>query len=498
MSINEYILSIDQGTTGTTVVLVGSNGRVAGHTYREISQYYPNPGWVEHDPEEIWTSVIECIKEIMMGTGIGMDQLRSIGITNQRQTTVVWDTDTGKPVAPAVVWQCRRTESYCEQLREMGFEELVRESTGLTIDPYFSATKIRWILDTVPNGQRRAQQGELLFGTIDSWLIWRLSGGKDHLTDITNAATTMLYDITSLSWSKPIMEALNIPVHMLPTVVPCSGFLSMAVVDIFKEQNVAITGVIGDQQSALFGQMCFDKGMVKCTYGTGAFVLMNTGDDIIKSSKGLLTTVAWQIDQDITYALEGSVFSAGATVQWLRDGLNFFDKSEEIEELARSVDGNAGVYLVPAFTGLGTPYWDSSARGVIVGLTRGINKGHIARAALESIAFQCAEVIEVMGEESGISLASVRVDGGASENTLLMQFQASISQSLIERPVNIETTALGAAFLSGIGSGLWADKEEVRRLWEGGSKWWPEMNFNESAKHLGSWRKAVSRAMDWI
>ena len=498
MSINEYILSIDQGTTGTTAVLVGSNGRVAGHTYREICQYYPNPGWVEHDPEEIWTSVIECIKEIMMDTGISMDQLRSIGITNQRQTTVVWDIDTGKPVGPAVVWQCRRTESYCDQLREEGFEELVRESTGLTIDPYFSATKIRWILDTIPNGQRRAQQGELLFGTIDSWLIWRLSGGRDHLTDITNAATTMLYDITSLSWSKSIMEALNIPVSMMPTVVPCSGFLSMAVVDIFKEQNVAITGVIGDQQSALFGQMCFDKGMVKCTYGTGAFILMNTGDEIIKSSKGLLTTVAWQIDQDITYALEGSVFSAGATVQWLRDGLNFFDKSEEVEELARSVDDNAGVYLVPAFTGLGTPYWDSSARGAIVGLTRGINKGHIARAALESIAFQCAEVIEVMGEESGISLDSVRVDGGASENTLLMQFQASISQSLIERPVNIETTALGAAFLSGIGSGLWADKEEVGRLWESGSKWRPEMHFNESAKHLRSWRKAVSRAMDWI
>ena len=498
MSIDEYILSIDQGTTGTTVVLVGSNGRPIGHTYREISQYYPKPGWVEHDPEEIWTSVIEGIDELLMLTGVGSNQLRSIGITNQRQTTVIWDADTGKPVCPAVVWQCRRTQSYCDLLKERGLEELVRESTGLTIDPYFSATKIRWILDSIPDGQKRAEQGELLFGTIDSWLIWRLSGGRDHLTDITNAATTMLYDITTLSWSGTILTALNIPVSMLPTVVPCSGALSMAVVGIFKDQNVAITGVIGDQQSALFGQMCFDRGMVKCTYGTGAFILMNTGDEIIRSSRGLLTTVAWQIDEDITYALEGSVFSAGATVQWLRDGLNFFKKSEDIENLARSVDDSAGVYLVPAFTGLGTPYWDSSARGVMVGLTRGVNKGHIARAALESIAFQCADVIEVMGEESGISLDSVRVDGGASKNTLLMEFQANISQSLIERPVNIETTVLGAGFLSGIGSGLWLDKEDVRRLWESGSKWRPEMDLDEVAKQQGSWRKAVTRAMDWI
>ena len=495
---DKYILSIDQGTTGTTVILVDSNGKTVGKNYKEITQIFPKPGWVEHKPDEIWDSVIGSIKELLVDSQVHVQQLLSIGITNQRQTTVVWNSDTGSFVCPAIVWQCRRTDDYCDELRRKGLEDDIRKITGLTIDPYFSATKIRWVLDNVPNGQKLAEEGKLLFGTIDSWLVWKLSGGHDHLTDITNAAGTMLFDITNLKWSEFVLEALNIPISMLPRVVPCSGDLSVASVDVFSVENVPITGIIGDQQSALFGQMCFNRGMVKSTYGTGAFILMNTGDDIIESSEGLLTTIAWQIDKDVTYALEGSVFSAGSTVQWLRDELGFFEKAEEIEALASSVEFNSGVYLVPAFTGLGTPYWDSSARGILVGLTRGSNRGHIARAALESIAYQCSDVIEVMSKESGISLDSIRVDGGASDNNLLMEIQANIAQSLIERPVNIETTVLGAAFLSGIGSGLWNGYNDVSRLWEVGTTWTPQMDFNEAGKYKKMWHKAVTRAMNWI
>ncbi|MGL4980778.1 MAG: glycerol kinase GlpK [Fusobacteriaceae bacterium] len=493
----KYIIALDQGTTSSRAIIFDENQNIVGTAQREFTQIYPKEGWVEHDPMEIWASQSGVMAEVIAQTGISTHDVIGIGITNQRETTVVWDKNTGKPVYNAIVWQCRRTADICDNLKAKGLQDYVRENTGLVIDAYFSGTKIKWILNNVAGARERAEAGELLFGTIDTWIIWKLTNGRVHATDYTNASRTMIYNIKDLRWDDKMLEELNIPKSMLPEVKDSSGTFGYVNLGGKGGHRVPIAGVAGDQQSALFGQACFKKGEAKNTYGTGCFMLMNTGEKMISSQNGLLTTIAIGIDGKIKYALEGSIFVAGAAVQWLRDEMKLINDSKESEYFASQVKDNGGVYFVPAFVGLGTPHWDMYARGTIVGLTRGSNKNHIIRATLESIAYQTKDVLSAMEEDSGIKLSSLKVDGGASANNFLMQFQSDIIGTEVARPAIVETTALGAAYLAGLAVGFWENKDDIRKNWSVDKKFNPMMSEEDQKKKHGEWKKAVKRSLKW-
>jgi glycerol kinase len=493
-----YILVIDQGTTGSAALLVDETGQVVSSADREIRQIYPQPGWVEHDPQEIFRTSLAVAREALQKAGVAASRVKGMGITNQRETTVVWDRHTGEPVSNAVVWQCRRTASICEELKEKDMGQSIKDKTGLLVDAYFSATKLRWILDNIPDGQRRAQQGDLLFGTIDSWLVWNLTGGAVHITDYSNASRTMLFNIHTLQWDRELLTALDIPEAVLPKVMPSSYVYGEVKAGLVGDSRVPLGGIAGDQQAALFGQACYDVGMAKNTYGTGSFILLNTGDRPVPSQKGLVTTVGWGLGGKVTYAMEGSIFITGAAVQWLRDGLAIISNSAESETLARSVPDNGGVYFVPAFVGLGAPYWDMYARGTIVGLTRGANRGHLARATLEAIAYQVRDVVEAMGAEAGLKVPLLRVDGGGTANSLLMQFQADILGVPIQRAAVTEITALGAAYLAGLAVGLWSDTAQLASLWHAAETYEPKMSADQRETLYVGWKRAVGRARDWV
>ncbi len=486
-----YILAIDQGTTSSRAILFNREGEIAGIAQQEFEQFFPKPGWVEHDANEIWTSTLACIAEVFRIADVQPAEVASIGITNQRETTIVWEKATGRPVHKAIVWQSRQSEPLCERLRKEGYEPLFREKTGLLIDPYFSGTKVRWILDHVPGARKKAERGELLFGTVDTWLIYRLSGGKVHVTDYSNASRTLMYNIHDLDWDEELLEILQVPRSMLPEVRSSSEIYAETVSHHFFGYEVPIAGIAGDQQAALFGQACFEKGMAKNTYGTGCFMLMNTGSQAVKSNNGLLTTIAWGLDGKVEYALEGSVFIAGSAIQWLRDGLKMIENSAESETQALKVTSTEGVYMVPAFVGLGTPYWDSDARGAIFGLTRGTTKEHIIRATLESLAYQTKDVLDAMVLDSSIDLTSLRVDGGAVSNGFLMQFQSDLLGVPVDRPVIQETTALGAAYLAGLAVGFWSSKEEIVQLWKKDVTFTPQMAEKKRQTLYAGWKKAV-------
>ncbi|MFY9285841.1 MAG: glycerol kinase GlpK [Tissierellaceae bacterium] len=493
----KYILALDQGTTSSRAIIFDKDGQIIKIAQNEFTQYYPKPGWVEHDPMEIWGTQSGVASQVLETAGIRSEEIATIGITNQRETTVVWDKTTGRPVYNAIVWQCRRTAGLCDELKERGLEGYIRENTGLVIDAYFSGTKIKWILDNVEGARERAERGDLLFGTIDTWLIWNLTRGEVHVTDYSNAARTMIYNIKDLCWDENLLEELEIPASMLPEVRPSSEIYGWTDPHIFGGAGIPISGIAGDQQAALFGQACFEAGMAKNTYGTGCFMLMNTGEKIVPSKKGLLTTIAWGVDGKVEYALEGSIFVAGAVVQWLRDEMKLISTAAESEYFAQKVQDSNGVYLVPAFVGMGAPYWDSYARGTMVGLTRGANRNHIIRAALESIAYQTRDVLEAMEEDSGIKLRTLKVDGGAVANNFLMQFQADILGVDVYRPDIIETTALGAAYLAGLGVGFWTDKDEIAKRWKVDRVFKPEMEVERQEILYQGWRKAVERSLKW-
>ena len=494
---HSFVLSFDQGTTSSRAIIFDHSGNIKAVAQKEFQQFYPKPGWVEHDPTEIWSTQIGVATEALGQAGIKGTQIAAIGITNQRETTVVWDRKTGRPIHKAIVWQDRRTAAYCDSLKDEGWREKIQQKTGLVIDAYFSGTKVKWILDHVDGARERAEKGELAFGTIDSWLIWKLTGGKLHITDVTNASRTMLYNIRDLQWDDELLELMKIPKSMMPDVRPSSQHYGNTTGEHFGAK-VPVSGIAGDQQAALFGQLSSKAGMAKNTYGTGSFVLMNTGEMPITSKNNLLTTIAWQLDgQPVNYALEGAVFIAGAVVQWIRDELGLIRTSDEIEELANRVDDNGGVYLVPAFVGLGAPHWDQYARGVITGLTRGANSAHIARAALESIAYQAKDVLQAMQEDSGIVLKELRVDGGATVNNLLMQFQADILQIPVIRPQVLETTALGAAYLAGLAVGYWENLDDLQHQWQLDRKFSPDMDSERVKKLNKGWQKALNRAKNW-
>lgn len=493
----KYILALDQGTTSSRAIIFDKDGQIIKIAQNEFTQYYPKPGWVEHDPMEIWGTQSGVASQVLETAGIRSEEIATIGITNQRETTVVWDKTTGRPVYNAIVWQCRRTAGLCNELKERGLEGYIRENTGLVIDAYFSGTKIKWILDNVEGARERAERGDLLFGTIDTWLIWNLTRGEVHVTDYSNAARTMIYNIKDLCWDENLLEELEIPASMLPEVRPSSEIYGWTDPHIFGGAGIPISGIAGDQQAALFGQACFEAGMAKNTYGTGCFMLMNTGEKIVPSKKGLLTTIAWGVDGKVEYALEGSIFVAGAVVQWLRDEMKLISTAAESEYFAQKVQDSNGVYLVPAFVGMGAPYWDSYARGTMVGLTRGANRNHIIRAALESIAYQTRDVLEAMEEDSGIKLRTLKVDGGAVANNFLMQFQADILGVDVYRPDIIETTALGAAYLAGLGVGFWTDKDEIAKRWKVDRVFKPEMEVERQEILYQGWRKAVERSLKW-
>jgi glycerol kinase len=486
-----YILALDQGTTSSRAVLLGQDGRVHGQAQTPFRQIFPQPGWVEHDPVEIWSSQFGVAMEALAQADVKADAVAAIGITNQRETAILWDRKTGEPIHNAIVWQDRRTAGFCDRLREQGSEPKIQQKTGLVIDAYFSASKICWLLDNVTGARERANRGELAFGTVDSWLIWKLTGGTRHVTDVTNASRTMLFNLHTGQWDDELLDLLNVPKSLLPEVVgssevcgKTSGVLA----------GIPIAGIAGDQQAALFGQMCMQPGMVKCTYGTGSFMLLNTGEKPVASRNKLLTTVAWKIDGRTSYALEGSVFIAGAVVQWLRDELQIIRSAAEIEELASSVPDTAGVYFVPAFSGLGAPHWDQYARGTIGGLTRGSNRAHIARAALEGIAFQIADIIDAMETDSGVPLKELRVDGGAARNNLLMQIQADLLGVPVTRPSNPETTVLGATYLAGLAVGFWPDQETIAKQWQADRRFTPAIDETDRrARHAG-WSQALARA----
>ena len=497
MTVSGYILAIDQGTTGTTALLVDSSGRVLWQSYREITQIYPQPGWVEHSPSDIFDSVIETVDDLLEATEISPRQIVAIGIANQRETTVVWERATGKPVSNAIVWQCRRTAPLCDDLKARGLEATVAEKTGLPIDAYFPATKIRWILDSIPDGQQRAESGELAFGTVDTWLLWQLTNGTVHATDVTNASRSMLYNIDSLEWDAELLDMLDIPAAMLPSVMPSSGVFGYTGGNFFAGQAIPIAGVAGDQHAALFGQACFEPGMAKNTYGTGSFILMNTGECRVHSEHGLLSIIAWDLGDGVVYGLEGSIFSTGATVQWLRDGLRFIEASADVEALAASVEDNGGVYLVPAFTGLGAPHWDMYARAAIVGITRGTNRAHIARAALESTAYQTKDAMDAMKSDTGLDIPLLRVDGGGTANDLMMQFQSDILGIPIERHAVAETTALGAAYLAGLATDFWQNTNEIAASWESDKRFIPSMDADRRSRLYAHWQRAVSRSKGW-
>ena len=493
-----YILVIDQGTTGSAALLFDEEGRIVSSADSEISQIYPQPGWVEHDPKEIFRTSLVVAQEALQKAVVSASQVKGMGITNQRETTVVWDRRTGEPVNNAIVWQCRRTAPLCEELKAKGLAQTIREKTGLPIDAYFSATKLRWILDHIPEGQRRAQQGDLLFGTIDSWLVWNLTGGAVHITDYSNASRTMLFNIHTLEWDRELLAVLDIPEAVLPKVLPSSQVYGETAAGLLGDARVPLGGIAGDQQAALFGQACYDACMAKNTYGTGSFILLNTGDKPIPSEKGLVTTIAWGLAGKVAYAMEGSIFITGAAVQWLRDGLGLIKSAAESEPLARSVPDNGGVYFVPAFVGLGAPYWDMYARGTIIGLTRGTTGGHLARATLEAIAYQTRDVVEVMSAEACLQVALLRVDGGGTANALLMQFQADILGVTIQPALVAETTSLGAAYLAGLAVGLWKDTTELARMWRAAETYEPKMSVDQRETLYAGWKRAVERARGWV
>lgn len=493
------ILSLDQGTTSSRAILFDREGMIRGVAQREFKQFYPQAGWVEHDPEEIWSSQRDVARQVLSDTGISSREIAAIGITNQRETTIVWDRKTGAAIHPAIVWQDRRTASICDQLKSDGKADIIQQKSGLVVDAYFSGTKIQWILDHVPGARAKAQNGELACGTVDSWLIWKMTNGKVHATDPSNASRTLLFNIATKEWDDELLSLLNVPRSMLPAVVPSSHILGESEYE-FLEHAIPISGIAGDQQAALFGQNCVRHGMAKNTYGTGCFMLMNVGNQVRPSKNKLLATVAWQagVDQPYEYALEGSVFIAGAAVQWLRDGLGIIQSSAEIEALASSVPDNGGVYFVPALAGLGAPHWDAYARGTIQGITRGTTKAHLARAALEGIAFQVADVLDAMRQDSGLAIEELRCDGGASVNNLLMQFQADILQAAVVRPKIVETTALGAAYLAGLAVGFWKDAQEVQAIWQAERVFEPAMAPSDVKRIREQWSEAVHRSQQWI
>lgn len=486
-----YILSIDQGTTGTTVLILDSTGNIISRAYREFTQYYPAPGWVEHDPQEIWAVTLSTATQAILQANITSRDIYAIGITNQRETSLLWDRHTGLPVSNAIVWHCRRTTDLCEQMKKAGMESIIRHKTGLVIDAYFSATKVAWILENIPDARSRAEQGELIFGTIDTWLLWKLTGGKIHVTDCSNASRTMLYNIHELKWDKDILNYFDIPESVLPVVRTSSEIYGYTDPNLLGTE-IPIAGMAGDQQAALFGQTCFDVGAAKNTYGTGCFLLLNTGSQAVESQHGLLTTIAWNVNGQINYALEGSVFIAGAAIQWLRDELGIIKSSAESEILAASLASNEGVYLVPAFTGMGAPHWNMHARGTITGLTRGSNRAHFARAALESIAYQTYDVLQAMTGDAGISLKVLNVDGGASANNFLMQFQSDILNVEVDRPVITDSTAVGAAYLAGLGSGFWQHPDQLRTMRKLDRCFSPLISESEREERLQGWQKAVN------
>ncbi|MDO4345411.1 MAG: glycerol kinase GlpK [Eubacteriales bacterium] len=493
---DRYIMALDAGTTSNRCILFNEKGEICSMAQREFTQYFPTPGWVEHDADEIWSCQLGVAVEAMSRIGASAEDIAAIGITNQRETAIVWDKNTGVPVYHAIVWQCRRTSEYCDSLKEKGLEDSFRKKTGLVIDAYFSATKIKWILDHVEGARERAERGELLFGTVETWLIWKLTKGAVHVTDYSNAARTMLFNINTLQWDDDILEELGIPRSMLPEPKPSSCVYGMADPS-FLGGAIPIAGAAGDQQAALFGQTCFFAGEAKNTYGTGCFLLMNTGEKPVFSENGLVTTIAWGLDGKVTYALEGSIFVAGAAIQWLRDEMRLIDSAEDSEYMASKVKDTNGCYVVPAFTGLGAPYWDQYARGTVVGITRGVNKYHIIRATLDSLAYQVHDVLEAMEVDSGIELTSLRVDGGASANNFLMQTQADIINAPVNRPDCVETTAMGAAYLAGLAVGYWPSKEDVIRNWKIGRTFTPMISEEDREKRIRGWKKAVKYAYGW-
>ncbi|MEG2403294.1 MAG: glycerol kinase GlpK [Oscillospiraceae bacterium] len=490
----KYVLALDQGTTSSRAILFDESQNIVNMAQKEFTQHYPKAGYVEHDPMEIYSSISGVMMEVLTISGIDAKDISGIGITNQRETTIVWEKDTGRPIYNAIVWQCRRTADYCRALEASGYGNTILDKTGLRIDAYFSATKVQWILEHVDGALKRAVNGELLFGTVDTWLIWKLTGGKVHVTDYTNASRTMMFNIHTLEWDSEICAKLNIPMQMLPKVCSCSEIYGYTNIG---GANVPIAGIAGDQQAALFGQTCFEKGNVKNTYGTGCFMLMNTGSVPVRSNNGLLTTIAMCIDGKVEYALEGSVFVGGAVIQWLRDEMKLINESSDSEYFAKKVKDNGGVYVVPAFTGLGAPHWDMYARGAILGLTRGAGRNHIIRAALESIAYQTRDVLMAMQKDAGACITELKVDGGASANELLMQFQADITGVAVRRPMIRETTALGAAYLAGLATGVWKDKNDIKAQWTLDKVYTPEMPKSEAERLVKGWNKAVERAKNW-
>ena len=496
MSEQKYILALDQGTTSSRALVINREGKICSTAQEEFQQIFPRSGWVEHDPDEIWSSQARVAAEATAKLSINGKNIAAIGITNQRETTIVWDRKTGEPIYNAIVWQDRRTSEFCDELKGKGHVEEIQRKTGLILDAYFSATKIHWILDHVAGAREKARKGELAFGTVDSWLLWKLTRGRVHATDISNASRTLLFDIHRQTWDKTLCDLFEVPESMLPAVKSCSETFGRTD-SAFLAAEIPITGMAGDQQAALFGQMCTEAGMIKNTYGTGCFIVMNTGDTPKHSKNNLLTTVAWKLDGKVTYALEGSIFIAGAVVQWLRDGLKIIDRSEQVEALANSVQDNGGVYLVPAFAGLGAPYWDQYARGAMFGITRGTTDAHIARASLESIAFQTKDVLDAMADDAGIPITELRVDGGASINDSLMTFQAGLTQVTVIRPEVLETTAMGAAFFAGLAVGYWDDLDEIRKIWKKDAEFKSHMSSEERTELLRNWHKAVERTRNW-
>ncbi|MEN6578326.1 MAG: glycerol kinase GlpK [Phycisphaerales bacterium] len=492
----EYILALDQGTTSSRALVIDREGNVGAVAQKEFRQIFPQSGWVEHDPNEIWSSQAGVAAEALARMNIDARQIAAIGITNQRETAVVWDRRTGEPAHNAIVWQDRRTSAFCDELKQAGLAEKIRRKTGLVLDAYFSATKIRWILDHVPGARQRALAGELAFGTVDSWLVWKLTGGRVHATDISNASRTLLFNIHEQKWDEELCSLFDVPPSLLPKVTSCSEVIGTTQAG-FAAAEIPIAGMAGDQQAAMFGQMCTREGMIKNTYGTGCFIVMNTGGQAKDSKNNLLTTIAWKLGDQVTYALEGSIFIGGAVVQWLRDGLHCITRSEQVESLANSVPDNGGVYVVPAFAGLGAPYWDQYARGAIFGITRGTTDAHIARACLESIAFQTKDVLDAMADDAGIPITELRVDGGASINNSLMEFQAGVTGVKVIRPRTLETTAMGAAFFAGLAVGYWKDLAEIQKIWKKDAQFESRMAPETRATLLKNWHKAVDRVRDW-
>jgi len=491
-----YILALDQGTTSSRAILFDEDGTVQSVAQKEFEQIYPKPGWVEHNPNEIWSTQMGTASEVLSRAGVKASNVAAIGITNQRETTIVWDRNTGEPIHNAIVWQDRRTSGLCDRLRDNGYADLFQKNTGLILDAYFSGTKVKWLLDNVDGARSRAENGDLAFGTVDSWLVWKMTNGQKHITDATNASRTLLYNIHAGEWDEELLNLLDVPRSMLPTVKDSSTVYGETQVDAFGSA-IPIAGIAGDQQAALFGQMCTSPGLGKNTYGTGAFMLQNTGTEAVQSENDLITTIAYQIDGTTHYALEGSIFIAGAVVQWLRDELKIIREASEVEKLARSVDDNGGAYLVPAFVGLGAPHWDQYARGILAGITRGVTQGHVARAAIESMAYQVADVIDAMEADSGIETRELRADGGAAANNLLLQFQSDILGVPVIRPETLETTALGAAYLAGLAVDFWDSQDEIRDQWQLDRTFTPEMDADRVAELRAGWAKALERAKAW-